>query len=80
MQQSVASILWPLPVTTVSISLGNLHPSILKILKFSYKMESCSLVNECCNVVQINFIKLNDCFVLVVNGGINGASVRIFVI
>ena len=43
-------------------------------------MESSSLVNEWCNVVQINFTKLNDCFILVVNGGINGASVRIFVI
>ena len=39
MQPSVASILYPWSVTTVSISLGNLYPSILEILKFSYKTE-----------------------------------------
>ena len=80
MQPSVVSILCPWPVTTVSISLGNLHPLVLEILNFSYKMERCSLVSECCNLVQINFIKLNDCLILVVDGGINGASVRVFVI
>ena len=42
--------------------------------------ERCSLVHEHRNLVQINFIKLNDHSTSAINGGINAASVRIFII
>ena len=49
-------------------------------LEILIQVKRCSLVNKRCNLVQINFIKLNDCFTLVVDGGINVASIKIFVI
>ena len=54
MQPFIALILYPRPVTTVSISLGK-SPSVnYQNFEILIQAERCSLVNEHCNLVQIN--------------------------
>ena len=49
-------------------------------LEILIQAESCLLVNERRNLVQINLININGCSTSAVDGGINAASVRAFVV